>query len=315
MTRPRGWGFWTVGKLDILQNYLSAFTTASKSATETVYLDLFAGQSTNVQRETGEEIRGSAAIALSVEDPPFTTLRLIDLEHADDLREQLAPMVGGRDAEFIQEDCNTAIGSVLGRLSEQRGAPAFAFIDPNGPDCWWATLEELAGFKAGFKYKVELWVLFPVDMFTRFLRVDGGEVRSEDIDRISRMFGTDSWQAIYEDRLEGVLEPSEARAEYVNLMRWRLINVLGYEWAHSFDVYTDRRPIYSMVFATDHQAGNDIMSHLYAKALSEFPGMRQDALDRQRGAMRLFDPEPERVQYDYEPPLPPYGDARRSTES
>ena len=39
----RGWGYWTEAKLDILSKYLNAFTTASKSAGKTVYLDLFAG--------------------------------------------------------------------------------------------------------------------------------------------------------------------------------------------------------------------------------------------------------------------------------
>lgn len=44
----RPWGFWTESKLDMLSAYLPAFTTASKSAPSTVYLDLFGGQATNV---------------------------------------------------------------------------------------------------------------------------------------------------------------------------------------------------------------------------------------------------------------------------
>lgn len=43
----RGWGYWTEAKLDILSNYLPAFTTASKKAGKTVYLDLFAGSAAN----------------------------------------------------------------------------------------------------------------------------------------------------------------------------------------------------------------------------------------------------------------------------
>jgi hypothetical protein len=40
---PRYWGFWTRGKLELLQRYLDAFTTASKGQSQIVYLDLFGG--------------------------------------------------------------------------------------------------------------------------------------------------------------------------------------------------------------------------------------------------------------------------------
>lgn len=45
----RYWGFWTRGKLDILRRYLDAFTTASKSRDEIIYLDLFGGQPGNLE--------------------------------------------------------------------------------------------------------------------------------------------------------------------------------------------------------------------------------------------------------------------------
>jgi hypothetical protein len=54
----RPWGFWTESKLDMLSAYLPAFTTASKRSPSTVYLDLFAGQVTNVSRDTGRQIEG-----------------------------------------------------------------------------------------------------------------------------------------------------------------------------------------------------------------------------------------------------------------
>ncbi len=71
----RFWGYWTRGKLDILQRYLDAFTTATKNkAPKTIYIDAFAGDPENRDRLTGEPIEGSATLALSVTDPPFTHL-------------------------------------------------------------------------------------------------------------------------------------------------------------------------------------------------------------------------------------------------
>ncbi len=190
------------------------------------------------------------------------------------------------------------------------GAPAFAFIDPNGPDFKWRTLEALAAFKKGRKYKVELWMLFPQPMFVRLLRVDGEEVRPEDVDRISGLFGTDSWQAIYEARIANELQPSQARLEYVNLMRWRLEHVLGYRRTHPFEVGNERgHPLYYLIFATDNAAGDRIMTHLYGRARDEVPKMRRDALDQRKGTMRLFGDDEfdvEAEDYEYEPPHAPF---------
>lgn len=89
--------------------------------------------------------------------------------------------------------------------------------------------------------------------------------------------------------------------EYVNLMRWRLENVLGYKWTHALELLTERnQPLYDMIFATDHDAGNRIMASLYNSAASELPVMRQAAVEQRRrlteesaGVMRLFDEDAE----------------------
>ena len=76
---PRSWGWWTEQKLDILGDYLAAFTRASTTAGTTVYLDLFAGQAQNISRSRTEHlIRGSARRALETK-PPFTVLRFFEL--------------------------------------------------------------------------------------------------------------------------------------------------------------------------------------------------------------------------------------------
>ena len=74
----RSWGYWTRGKLDILERYLDAFTTTKFKSSERIYLDAFAGEPENRDRLTGESIDGSARIALRVDDPPFTVLRFFE---------------------------------------------------------------------------------------------------------------------------------------------------------------------------------------------------------------------------------------------
>jgi len=312
VTSPRLWGFWTQGKLDMLRDYLPAFTIAAKNKARgvTTYLDLFAGQSENVARETGESIEGSPEMALRC-DPPFTYLRLFELEHAIDLSKHLGTLFPGRDVDVIEGDCNEKLGAILEAGNLPRWAPTFAFIDPTGPDCWWSTLEQLASFKEGSRYKTELWMLFPVDMFTRFLRIDGGTVQDAHATRITRLFGTDEWTAAYRARLAGELDASAARFEYVNLMRWRLEEILGYKWTHSFDVRNTRRRLYSMIFATDNKAGNDIMSSIYSGAAKTFPEMAEEARQRRTAQQSLFSFPAKTGRYRHEPPLAPYGSADR----
>ena len=82
----RRWGFWTRGKLDILHDYLNAFTTATKSADKRLYLDLFAGGPKNYDRDSGEPFPGSAEIALGIREPPFEVLRFFELRHGKNSR-------------------------------------------------------------------------------------------------------------------------------------------------------------------------------------------------------------------------------------
>jgi three-Cys-motif partner protein len=192
------------------------------------------------------------------------------------LRTAIETEYPGRDAIVYEGDCNDTIHQALADLRKQGvdWAPTFAFIDPNGPDYRWSTLEALARHKpARLKTKVELWVLFPGPLFMRLLPRTG-DVRPKDNATITQMFGTPLWHAIWLAKLNNEISPAQARTEYVNLMRWRLEQDLKYRWTYQLEVRTDRRtPIYHMIFATDSEPGRKIMKSLYEKAASEYPAM------------------------------------------
>lgn len=321
----RYWGIWTREKLDVLRRYLDAFTRASKRSPEIVYLDLFAGQTENYLRDTLEHLEGSTRIALQTTDAPFTRLAFCELPHrAKALEARLRADYPDRSFQVYPGDCNASIHQVLHDLKPYAWAPTFAFIDPNGPHTHWTTLEALARHRTG-EHKVELWLLLPVALFVRTLPVDGRPVTDNNAAALTAMFGTDQWRAIYRARLAGKLDPSEAREEYVNLMRWRLQNDLGYRSTHPLEVLNEsNRPIYHMIFATDHEAGTRIMTHIYNKTAEEHPEMREAVRRRRQeeereasGVMSLFTPDqleeltaPRRQGerfYEYVPPWTPYG--------
>lgn len=71
---------------------------------------------------------------------------------------------------------------------------------PHGPDVRWSTLDAIARFKKPHLTKPELWVLLAAGMFIRTLPRDG-RVRPEDATKLTLMYGTDRWRAIYQGRL------------------------------------------------------------------------------------------------------------------
>ena len=322
MGRGRDWGFWTEQKLQMLADYLPAFTQAAKNKAHgrTVYLDLFAGDTRNMSRTTGEEISGSPRVALDT-SPEFTKVRLFELpRHAARLEAELTAEYPGRDLRVWAGDCNEQIDAALAELATFNRAPTFAFVDQYAAEIHWATLEKLAAFKRGSRYKVEMWLLFAPSMLPRGLAAEDPRVGAEFRTRIDAMFGSQAWTAIYDDRKAEYLSGADFRSEMVNLMRWRLENNLGYKNTHSFEMLNTRGvSLYTMLFATDNDAGNRIMSWIYRKAARRQPEMRAQAVaarqarkEEKEGCGGLFAPPPRvvpadaRIEYVHTPPRPPY---------
>jgi three-Cys-motif partner protein len=317
---PPTWGYWTEQKLSMLAAYLTAFTTASSRASRTLHLDLFAGEHRNLSRTTGEEISGSPRVALDTA-PPFTKVVLFELPaQAARLDAELRMAYPQRDFEVIPGNCNQQLGPVLDRLSRDgwNWAPTFTLLDQLAAEIHWSTLDQLSRFKRAGRPKAELWLLFASSMLPRGLASVDPAAVDRFADRITAMYGTEDWRDAYLARGRGLLTGAELRDELLNLMRWRLEKVLGYRVTHSFGMKNTRgMPLYNMVFATDHQAGERIMNHIYGKAAEVRPQMQAEAAARlqaekeeKSGKLGLFPPLPKAVKpeelYTHQPPVPPF---------
>lgn len=317
----RNWGFWTRGKLDILSDYMSAFTKAcSNLAGETTYLDLFAGNDNNYERGTGRPIAGSARRAILAE-PKFNTIVLLesDAEAAQQLN-ALAEEFPDRDVIVRHNDCNTELSAVLNelRLRGLAWRPCLAFIDPYNTGVTWEALEQLSRFRTSGKYKVELFILLMLSQVPRRLRASRDKTRLE----ITTMYGTDEWMAYYDGAGAPPVVPSadSQRALMANLFRWRLESGLGYQNTHQFKVKAGRGHLYDLIFATDNDTGNKIMGDLFTKNTRVFPAMaaaarrtRRDITRAAQGQDALFDTDADPVEslpnedlYIYSPPVDPH---------
>jgi three-Cys-motif partner protein len=154
-----------------------------------------------------------------------------------------------------------------------------------------------------------MWILFPSQGLIRVLGLKG-EPTDLQVSHATRLFGTDAWRVIHRMRRSDEIDGAAARESYLNLMRWRLENELGYEWTHPLEVKNLRGgPLYHMILATDNKAGTKIISDLYTRAANRLPMMRQEILERVRAVERprLMDVPielPKRL-YEYEPPTEP----------
>jgi three-Cys-motif partner protein len=282
----RGWGPWSRIKLDALEDYLNAFTTASVRTRRTLYLDLFAGAPDNFARGTGEVILGSGHRALAA-DPPFARVVLCELQPrtAARLEKTLREAHPGRDLVVVAGDCNIEMPKYLRTLSIdwRRYAAVFAMVDQYSAEVTWDTLMFLSEWRQNQRgFKVELWLYFGHGLLPRGLtlaeRPDPAYAA-----KVDAMFGTDQWRELWDARYDKVIDAAQFRAELVNLMRWRLEHELGYRTTIPLEfTNTSGHPIYTVIFATSNDTGQKIMTDVFAKHGVALERMRQLAKAEKR---------------------------------
>ncbi len=253
---PRPIRRWTAIKLEHLEAYLKAYARATQRAGTRYYIDAFAGSGECILRETGVHVDGSARRAVKVE-PPFTQCFFIEMNTAlaSHLRESLTRYT---NVVVLEGDCNAVIPrQVLPHLP--RRAPSLAFLDPTGAQLHWATVRALAAHRLGTN-KMELLILYPYDMFVaRWLRMP---VMAPQLDL---MFGGNRWKlALSESAIQG--EDHHARRKRFVELYCSGLEALGYRYVDVLGpLYSGRRPLYHVVFASDHPVGAKIMRDVWSK--------------------------------------------------
>lgn len=186
----------TTQKLEALEKYLHAYTTALKKQSFTLhYLDAFAGTGQcEIKIGDGKRtIPGSAHIAIEC-NPPFNKLVFIEKsgKKVRALR-QLKQTVPTRDIAVLHDDANVELPKRLDSL-DQKSDRAIVFLDPFGMQVEWATLERIAATKI-----VDLLYLFPLSALYRQATRNADKIDSDKEASIIRILGTREWRnAFYE---------------------------------------------------------------------------------------------------------------------
>ncbi len=260
---------WTEEKLAILDCYLRGFSSACKRHPSGWYaLDIFAGGGLNVSKTTGAEIPGSPLIALEA-GPPGARAVVLCERHIGALAALIDRVARfGVRARVFAKDANIEIRDMLVLIP--RDAPGFAFLDPEGSELAWDTVSAIAEHKPTPYTKVEQLILLPTDMgFVRTLPL-AKDLSEAAAAKITSMYGHKRWRAIYERRRSGAINAESARTAYVRLYAQGLRD-LGYKYVQERQITKEGArgragaPMYFLIHASDHEAGERIMAHCFDK--------------------------------------------------
>ena len=210
-------GPWTSRKLDILELYLDAYTTALKRQPfELIYVDAFAGSGTwNPQSGYGQDdyddyrelLEGSAPKALAVKDKPFDGFVFIekDPERAKSLIE-LRDNNPGRGISVVNDDANAVLPRFCQNMTEAQRA--VAFLDPFATQVSWDMVEAIGGTR-----KIDCWILFPIGAISRMMP-RGREPSDALAAGLDRIFGgREVWSEMYSTSRQPRLFEDEPRME------------------------------------------------------------------------------------------------------
>jgi three-Cys-motif partner protein len=332
----REWGAWSIWKTKVLLGgYLPLFTKAgSGRAGHMTFIDCFAGSHRNIDRTTKEPVPSSIELALEA-SPPFTHVLGFELrDRAVALETKLASQHPDRPVRIVGGDCNSKIdeglawwrdqGSADGRRGPLLG-PALAYLDPDSMELDWATVERISSFgmtpvrPGDFvrRRRAELLILFPTGPMRRTLPQSGPDATEASKNDVDRVFGSEDWRQIYADQRDDKVRGERSWIHYVELYRYQL-EQLGYSHTSAIEVRNTRNVVlYHMVFATEHDAGKNIMKSIQQRARKVLPEMiaREKALRAQRGPslfegsdaeLDRFSANPERYAQLFNDPTSPY---------
>ncbi len=224
-------GYWSEIKLDIVREYAAAYSrilAAQKNLRlEHVYVDAFAGAGIHVSKQTGDFVPGSPLNALLIQ-PPFRAYHLIDIDgqKAASLRE----LAAGRPEVHVHEgDCNSILlKTVFPQIRWEQYRRGLCLLDPYGLHLDWQVIAQ-----AGQMRSIELFVNFPVaDINRNVLWRNPEGVDAEDLARMNRFWGDDSWRQVayrHEPGLFGDIVEKEDNEIVAEGFRERLKTEAGFQ--------------------------------------------------------------------------------------
>jgi len=201
-------GNWTTAKLDVVAEYLVAYTKALKNTPfKKGYIDAFAGTGYRDARRESEAdsssqplfpdlamqepqdlLEGSAVRALRTV-PRFDSYVFIERSPArckqlEELKSQFPRLAN--DVQIREGEANLEIRALCSK--NWTSHRAVLFLDPYGMQVEWETIDAIAKTKA-----IDLWVLFPLGIGVNRLLTKSGDIPQSWKNRLDLLLGKEDW--------------------------------------------------------------------------------------------------------------------------
>ena len=256
-------GRWTKEKLEILEKYLNAYTTALKNTPfKLLYIDAFAGtgylELGQDDQDARDLIDGSARRAVDIDDKPFDKLIFVekDPKRYAELK-NLRRDSSNRNIWIENSDANDYLRNLQQNWQEWRG---ILFLDPFATQVEWSTVKTIASFHA-----LDTWILFPVSAISRILPK---LKRLEDIDakwgrKLTKVYGDKSWQDLYRESSQSdMFRPPEHErtpgvGELLTIYKNSLADLFGNRFLQESRTLKNSRnaPMFEFLFCVGNEKG------------------------------------------------------------
>jgi three-Cys-motif partner protein len=263
-------GNWTIDKLTFFRNYAEAFSTALQGKFRLLYVDAFAGAGEHICKATLELLPGSPRNALSVRHP-FDEYHFIEkCEDRACLLEGLRTSASS-SIEVHHGDCNDVLrNSIIPYIARDEHIRALCMLDPYSLNYDWDVVCGLAATK-----KVDLFLNFMImDANMNALKTDPNKVDPEQAERLTRVWGSDSWrQVAYIETIDLFGQSGETKRgnqAVADAYRERLRDAAGFQFVLPPIPMKNSQnsPIYYLYFAANHPLANKIARSVLKKYLS-----------------------------------------------
>ncbi|MBN1286868.1 MAG: three-Cys-motif partner protein TcmP [Anaerolineae bacterium] len=267
-------GPWSEEKLEMLRDYLEAYTRVMKGWKSEIsrvnyhYVDAFAGAGSSRARDDEERyIAGSPRVALEFFFNSYTFIEM-DSSRVQRLQE-LRSEFPERDIRIYQGDCNDILKNrITPCIRYENYSRGVVFLDPFTLNLEWDTVEAVAQTKA-----LEIFLNFPTMALNRTaLPNDPSRLTRETIKRMDRFWGTSEWYGqIYEEAVDlfgdkHVYKPISTTARRLShLYKSRLEEVFSRVTDPITMLNSKGIPIYCLIFAGHNPTGARIAGHILKK--------------------------------------------------
>ena len=252
-------------KLEALRRYIYMFTTSMKDRWESrTYTDLLAGPGKVSFQQMGDsqpsEFQlGSPLIALTT-DFPFTHYWFVekDEKYYEALKHRVLMSHIDSNVEVFQGDCNDIVDEIVSEIALLKGSLNMAFLDPEGLELPWVTIEKLAKIK-----RMDLIILFSTNGFLRNVE---NSFENENFTTLDKLFGGPGWRDEY-SRGRGQFDKRRMIEYYKGLF-----TPYGYRFKELPVKNSKNAELYRLIGGGKHQLAADLWEKAIKGAQKEIYG-------------------------------------------